>query len=96
MNAKRQELLIGAVERGKYAPLYRYLKSLRVNRWSTTFAEVERILGFELPNSAHIHRPWWANAGSKGGHSQSYAWNLAGWKTTDVDQETQTVTFVRQ
>jgi len=41
-----------------------------------TFLEIERILGFALPESAYIHSAWWAN----GGHSQAYAWLNAGYK----------------
>ena len=95
MNDKRTEMLRMAAERGKYSPLYRHLQNLHDLEWLATFAQIEKVLGFELPDSAHIHRPWWANTGKKGGHSQSLAWNMAGWKTKDVDQAGQTVVFVR-
>ena len=29
--------------------------------WRTSFGEIESIIGFELPPSARLHRPWWAN-----------------------------------
>ena len=95
MNQKRIELLRRAAERGKYSPLFAHLSSLTQDRWATSFGEIEKILGFELPDSAHIHRPWWANTGAKAGHSQALAWNMAGWKTAEVSQENQTVVFLK-
>lgn len=58
--------------RGKYAPLYRHLCALDALQWSVTFADIESVLGFTLPDSARIHRPWWANQLS-GGHSHALA-----------------------
>lgn len=93
---KREELLLRAVERGKYAPLYRHLLSLEGDEWVTTYDELSKVLGFPLPDSAYIHRPWWANQGRKGGHSHALAWEMAGWKTSNVDMEAETLTFVRK
>ena len=84
-----------AAARGKYSPLYEHLKTLPYDRWSATFDDLEKLLGFELPDSARLSRPWWANGASRGGHSQALAWEMAGWKTTDVDMEEERVTFVR-
>ncbi len=48
--------------RGKYAPLYHHLLSAcREPKWRTTFAQIESVLGFRLPDSARRHRPWWSN-----------------------------------
>jgi hypothetical protein len=90
----RQTLMLEAVKRGKYAPLFHHLTGRGTAEWSTTFAELESILGFKLPNSAHLYRPWWAND-AKSGHSQSMAWTAAGWKTANVDLEAGTLTFQR-
>lgn len=90
----RRVLMEEAVKRGKYAPLFRHLDKLATSQWSTTFAALERILGFELPKSARLYRPWWAND-SKSGHSQSMAWDVAGWKTANVDLDAETLTFRR-
>ena len=49
------------VLRGKYQPLYQYLSSLQAQEWRTSFSEVEAVIGFELPPSARLHRPWWGN-----------------------------------
>ncbi len=89
-------MLDRAAQRGKYAPLYRHLSSLDAVRWQTSFRELERILGFDLPDSARIHRPWWANQGERGGHSHALAWEMAGWKTTEVDMGGERLVFVRQ
>lgn len=96
MNDRREGILRNAVERGKYAPLYRHLNSLSENEWPVTFEELEKVLGFSLPDSAFIHRPWWANQGKKGGHSHALAWEVAGWKTANVDMEGCKLVFVRE
>ena len=93
---ERRSMMEAAVKRGKYAPLYKYLKSRPYIEWSPTFSEIEKILGFALPESARLRRPWWANTGMKGGHSQAMAWELAGWKTSQVDMEGEKLVFVRE
>lgn len=95
MRKRRLALLEGAARRGKYAPLYYHLNALKMKEWPTTFAELEGILGFELPDSAYIYRPWWANQGLRGGHSQAVAWEMAGWRTSRVDMEAGKLIFVR-
>ena len=91
---KRRDLMLKAVQRGKYTELYAHLSNLSGEEWKTTFATLETIIGFSLPDSAYLYRPWWANQ-SKSGHSQSMAWSVAGWKTSDVDMENETLTFRR-
>lgn len=91
----RRELMEQAVRRGKYAPLFTYLNRLSGREWHVSFHDLEKILGFNLPNSARIYRPWWANQGAKGGHSQALAWEMAGWKTANVDLEAEKLVFVR-
>jgi hypothetical protein len=95
MPAARHELLRKAAQRGKYAPLYERLKETKAREWRIKFSEIEKLLGFELPPSARIHRPWWANQGERGGHSHALAWEMAGWKTSQVDMVEETVRFVR-
>ena len=89
-------MLEQAASRGKYAPLYRHLKSLDADRWQASFREIEKLLGFELPDSARIHRPWWANQGERGGHSHALAWEMAGWKTAEVSMGDERLVFIRQ
>ena len=81
---------------GKYQGLYSHLSGLQSTEWQTSFSEIESILGFSLPPSARIHRPWWANQRSDNGHSHALAWSAAGWETADVDMNAETLSFRRQ
>jgi len=58
MESDRAELLRKAAEGGKYRRLYHHLRDLPGDEWKATFSDIEKILGFELPNSARVHRPW--------------------------------------
>lgn len=91
----RQERLLRAVERGKYAPLYRCLLTRAGREWRVSFAALEALLGFTLPESARLHRPWWSNQRNGGGHGHALAWLAAGWKTRAVDLEQETLIFER-
>ena len=93
---ERIQLLESAAKRGKYAPLYHHLKSLRSLEFRTSFTALEAILGFTLPNSARVHRPWWSNSAAGNGHSHALAWQAAGWATEAVDLNGETLTFKRQ
>ena len=96
MTAIRDQLVRDAAARGKYAPLYRHLLSARREpEWRTTFGEIEAILGFRLPDSARLYRPWWSNSESGSGHSHALAWQAAGWRTRAVDIEAETLVFAR-
>lgn len=95
MQSKRAELLRQAAQRGKYAALHRHLIERTGNEWRATFSEIEKLLGFELPNSARLLRPWWSNQGEQGGHSHALAWETAGWKTAQVGMAGEKVVFVR-
>lgn len=88
------QLMRQAAARGKYAPLFRHLAVLDVRSWRATFRDVEAILGFSLPNSARIHRPWWSNQ-ANGGHSHALAWYAAGWRTRAVDLAAEALVFER-
>ena len=83
------------IAKGKYAPLYRHLMSLKVNEWHPSFAEVEAVLGFPLPRSARIHQPWWSNQTTPGSHSHAQAWQRAGWKARNVNLVAETLLFQR-
>jgi hypothetical protein len=58
-----------------------------------TFAEIENILEFSLPESARRYQAWWANNPIDG--RQSMAWLSAGRETEDLDLGGETVTFRR-
>ncbi len=81
--------------RGKYQRLYTHLCGLATQEWRTSFDEIESIIGFELPTSARLHRPWWSNQGGGNGHSQALAWSAAGWETADVDMGSETLLLRR-
>jgi hypothetical protein len=77
----------------KYEPLPRFLLSLSSSKRTMRFDQIERILGFKLPKSAHNHEAWWSNNAT--GHSHARAWLEAGWRTEHVDLAGQKVTFQR-
>jgi len=75
----------------KYEKLGFYLKKQEQVSVKLTFEQVENILGFSLPRSARIYRPWWANDMT---HVQAKdGWLSFGWKTADVDMDSQVVYF---
>lgn len=78
----------------RYQPLADHLRALDAPRWNASFAEVEAILGRQLPPSAYQYPAWWAN--QSGGHSQTAGWRDAGWKTADLDLARKRVSFERQ
>ena len=82
--------------RGKYRALYSHLCALSAQEWRPSFSEIESVLGFELPPSARLHRPWWANPRRGNGHSHALAWTVAGWETAEVDVEAETLVFRRR
>ncbi len=84
------------VERGKYQRLYSYLRSLQAQEWRTSFGEIEAVVGFQLPPSARLHRPWWGNQKRSNGHSHALAWSVAGWETAEVDIDAETLLFRRR
>ena len=96
MSETRDRLVREAAARGKYAPLYRHLLAMAGPDWRTSFMEVEAVLGFRLPDSARLHRPWWANSAKGNGHSHALAWQAAGWKTGEVDLDAETLMFARE
>ena len=96
MASTREQLVRDAAARGKYAPLYRHLVSIPARpEWRATFGDVEAILGFRLPDSARLYRPWWSNQNKGAGHSHALSWHAAGWKTREVDLEAETLVFSR-
>ena len=82
--------------RGKYQRLYMHLCSLTAREWRTTFSDIESVIGFELPASARLHRPWWSNQEGGNGHSQALAWTAAGWETAEVDMDAETLLLRRR
>ena len=62
---------------GKYRPLYEYLNGRFADTVVLTFAEMEDLLGFKLPDQARTQREWWTGTGTsttEPGYSD--AWTL--------------------
>lgn len=77
-----------------YAPLEHRLAKADQDAVTLSFAEIERLLGRKLPQSAYderIKRQWWANTDT---HSQAKAWLKTGRKARLNVAENQ-VTFIR-
>jgi hypothetical protein len=79
----------------KYQKLASHLNSLKTERWTATFEEIQTILGFELPNSARSYPAWWSNQAGEG-HSQKVSWQSVGWRTSELDLEREQISFVRE
>ena len=89
--AKRQ----GRVMSGKYLSLYTYLENRYANTVVLTFAEIEDLLGFTLPDLARLRQEWWTNADpSTARPSYSDSWMLAS-RTARPNLLAQTVVFER-
>ena len=75
----------------KYNPLQEFLITCDQPRISLSFAEIERIIGAKLPDSARENQAWWANDGR--GHSQ--VWLGEGWKIGNLNIAGEKVAFYR-
>ena len=85
----------GRVMSGKYLSLYKYLENRYANTVVLTFAEIEDLLGFTLPDLARLHQEWWTNAGPNTDRpSYSDSWMLAS-RTATPNLLAQTVVFER-
>ena len=74
----------------KYRRLTEYLLKSNEERIALTYPEIEKILGFALPDSAHKHmRAYWSNSET---HSYALSWLSIGYRTR-VDIEERTVVF---
>jgi hypothetical protein len=68
----------GRVMSGQYLQLYRYLENRYANTVVLTFAEIEDLLGFALPDQARLHQEWWTDAEtSLAAPNYSDSWILA-------------------
>ena len=75
----------------KYDPLRAYLDSCGGVDVPLSFADIEAVLGFDLPYSARHHRHWWGN--NAFGHAQSRSWMKARYKVAKIDLAAETVVF---
>lgn len=79
----------------KYQKLALHLANLDKTKWTADFVEIEALLGFSLPKSAHNYAAWWSNQAGDG-HSQNEAWKSRGWRTGDLNLANKKVTFFRE
>lgn len=62
----------------EYLSLYRYLNNRFADTVVLTFAEIEGLLGFALPDLARLGKEWWASTDDSGRPStQSSSWTHA-------------------
>jgi hypothetical protein len=80
---------------GQYLLLYKYLENRYANTVVLTFAEIEDLLGFSLPDQARLHQEWWTNAEvNVAGRNYSDSWILAS-RTAMPNMLAKTVVFER-
>jgi hypothetical protein len=75
---------------GKYSPLGDYLRAQQRDEVPMTFAQIEHIIGSELPNS-HRYRAWWSN--NSFNSVMTKVWLDAGFRSADVDIEKRRLVF---
>ena len=78
-----------------FAALQVYLKNRYANTVILTFAEIEDILGFALPDSARVSREWWTSAdldAPETGYAQSW---IQAQRTATPNLQAHTVVFER-
>jgi hypothetical protein len=79
----------------EYLPLHKYLDDRFANTVVLTFAEIEDLLGFTLPERARLQLDWWENAdASITPSAQSRSWIQAS-RTAKPNLRAQIVVFDR-
>ena len=79
----------------EYLSLHKYLDDRYANTVVLTFAEIEDLLGFTLPDLARLQQEWWANADADSTPSaQSRSWTQAS-RTAKPNLLARTVVFER-
>ncbi len=78
--------------RSKYNKLSHYLMRAEKSAFSLSFSEIEKILGFELPQSAYKYPAHWANSPNYPTQIAK-AWLDAGYRTEQVNLSNRTVVF---
>jgi hypothetical protein len=85
----------GRVMSGKYLSLYTYLENRYANTVVLTFAEIEDLLGFTLPDVARLRQEWWTDLDPHAVRpSYADAWMLAS-RTARPNLLARTVVFER-
>ena len=76
-----------------YRTLHAYLRGRFADTVVLTFAEIEDLLGWTLPDAARVRTEWWGNDDADGS-PQSRAWTQAS-RTATVRVFARTVVFER-
>lgn len=76
----------------KYDPLRHFLEGCRAEEVPMTFAEIEGVLGVQLPDSK-AYPAWWSNNASN--NVMTRAWLAAGYRSERVDIGGERVVFRR-
>ncbi len=76
----------------KYEPLRRHLEGRSAQLVPMTFAEIEKVLGFKLPESQK-YAAWWSN--NPDNNVMTNEWLAAGYKSEQVDIEGRKLVFRR-
>jgi hypothetical protein len=79
---------------GKYVLLYKYLENRYATTVVLTFAEIEDLLGFSLPEEARLQPEWWTEVAPGDGPHYSDCWVLAS-RTATPNLPAQIVVFER-
>lgn len=77
---------------GKYRALWAWLRNQTSDRFSSTFTEIEEIIGMPLPPSSRRHPAHWHGFE---GSAVARAIRDAGWTVRDLDIPHERLTFVR-
>jgi hypothetical protein len=79
----------------EYRPLHKYLHDRYADSVVLTFAEIEDLLGFTLPDVARVEQAWWADGDPDSAPSpQSLSWTQAN-RTARPKLPARTVVFER-
>lgn len=77
----------------RYKPLSVYLSNVNRELVPMTFADIESVIGLQLPASALRHRAWWSNNPSNS--VMTKAWLDAGYRSEQVDMDARRLVFRR-
>lgn len=66
----------------KYDAITKYLSKVDKDNLKLTFAEIEKILGFDLPRSARQYAAFWSHPKS---HTLPYCFSVAGFQKDKVN-----------
>src|SRR5262245_7033239 len=77
----------------KYDPLGRFLVKTPRTEVPMSFAEIERVLGFALPEKSKKNRAWWSN--NPDNSVMTKVWLDAGFRSQQVDMASQSLVFRR-